>query len=294
MIVITGATGNIGSKTAAKLLAQGKKVKVIARDSEKLDALKKQGAEVEAGDMHDAAFLTKAFIGADAVFLIVPTNLQAENISKHQDAVGEAQVEAIKKSGVKNILFISSQGAQDIENTGVIAGLGRQEIRLNTLPEDVNVLNIRASYFMENLFNQIEVIKGMGIMGSPVKADLKMAMIATQDIAHFAAEKLSVLDFEGKNTVDLLGDRDYNHHEVATIVGKAIGKPELPYVEFAFEDNKKALLEYGISESVADGFNNMYKGINAGLLNVSKRTEQTTTKTTLEDFTNNVFKYAMQ
>jgi uncharacterized protein YbjT (DUF2867 family) len=294
MIVITGATGNIGSKTAAKLLAQGKKVKVIARDSEKLDALKKQGAEVELGDMHDAAFLTKAFIGADAVFLIVPTNLQAENISKHQDAIGEAQVEAIKKSGVKNILFISSQGAQDIENTGVIAGLGRQEIRLNNLPEDVNVLNIRASYFMENLFNQIEVIKGMGIMGSPVKADLKMAMIATQDIAHFAAEKLSVLDFEGKNTVDLLGDRDYNHHEVAAIVGKAIGKPELPYVEFAFEDNKKALLEYGISESVADGFNNMYKGINAGLLNVSKRTEQTTTKTTLEDFTNNVFKYAMQ
>ncbi len=294
MIVITGATGNIGSKTAAKLLAKGKKVKVIARNSEKLEDLKKQGAEVDLGDMHDAAFLTKAFKGAEAVFLIVPPNLQAENISKHQDAVGEAQVEAIKNAGVKNVVFISSQGAQDIENTGVVAGLGRQEIRLNKLPEDVNVLNIRASYFMENLFNQIGVIKGMGIMGSPVKGDLKMGMIATQDIAHFASEKLSTLNFKGKNTVDLHGDRDYNHHEVAAIVGKAIGKPELPYVEFPFEDNKKALLEYGISESVADGFNNMYKGINAGLFNVSKRTEQSTTKTTLEDFTNNVFKYAMQ
>jgi uncharacterized protein YbjT (DUF2867 family) len=131
---------------------------------------------------------------------------------------------------------------------------------------------------MENLFNQIGVIKGMGIMGSPVKGDLKMGMIATQDIAHFAAEKLSTLNFKGKNTVDLHGDRDYNHHEVAAIVGKAIGKPELPYVEFPFEDNKKALLEYGISESVADGFNNMYKGINAGLFNVSKRTEQSQLK----------------
>ncbi|MBL7911401.1 MAG: SDR family NAD(P)-dependent oxidoreductase [Bacteroidia bacterium] len=294
MIVITGATGNIGSKTAAKLLAQGKKVKVVARNSEKLEELKKQGAEIESGDMHDAAFLTKAFKGAEAVFLIVPPNLQAENISQHQDAVGEAQIEAIKNTGVKNVVFISSQGAQDIENTGVVAGLGRQEIRLNKLPQDVNVLNIRASYFMENLFNQIGVIKGMGIMGSPVKGDLKMGMIATQDIAHFAAEKLSALDFKGKNTVDLHGDRDYSHHEVASIVGKSIGKPELPYVEFPFEDNKKALLEYGISESVADGFNNMYKGINAGLFNVSKRTEQSTTKTTLEDFTNNVFKYAMQ
>jgi uncharacterized protein YbjT (DUF2867 family) len=111
MIVITGATGNIGSKTAAKLLAQGKKVKVIARNSEKLEELKKQGAEVELGDMHDSAFLTKAFKGAEAVFLIVPPNLQAENISKHQDAVGEAQVEAIKNAGVKNVVFISSQGA---------------------------------------------------------------------------------------------------------------------------------------------------------------------------------------
>lgn len=294
MIVITGATGNIGSKTAAKLLAQGKKVKVIARNSEKLEESKKQGAEVESGDLHDAAFLTKAFTGAEAVFLIVPPNLQAENIAKHQDAVGEAQLEAIKNSGVKNVVFISSQGAQDVENTGVVAGLGRQEIRLNKLPEDVNVLNIRASYFMENLFNQIGVIKGMGIIGSPVKGDLKMGMIATKDIAHFAAEKLSTLNFKGKNTVDLLGDRDYDHHEVAAIVGKAIGKPELPYVEFPFEDNKKALLEYGISESVADGFNNMYKGINAGLFTISKRTAESTTKTTLEDFTNNVFKYAIQ
>jgi uncharacterized protein YbjT (DUF2867 family) len=271
MIVITGATGNIGSKTAAKLLAKGKQVKVIARNADKLKELEAQGAKIAVGDLHDADFLTNEFRGAEAVFLIVPPNLQAESISKHQNAVGEAQVQAVITAGIKNVVFISSQGAQDIENTGVVAGLGRQEIRLNKLPEDVNVLIIRASYFMENLFNQIGVIKGMGIMGSPVKGDLKMGMIATQDIAHFAAEKLSSLNFKGKNTVDLHGNRDYNHHEVASIVGKAIGKPELPYVEFPFEDNKKALLEYGISESVADGFNDMYKSINAGLFNVSKK-----------------------
>lgn len=294
MIIITGATGNIGSKTAAKLLAKGKHVKVIARNADKLKELEAQGAKIAIGDLHDANFLTNEFKGAEAVFLIVPPNLQAENIAKHQDAVGEAQVEAIKRSGVKNVVFISSQGAQDIENTGVVAGLGRQEMRLNKLPEDVNVLNIRASYFMENLFNQIGVIKGMGIMGSPVKGDLKMGMIATQDIAHFAAENLDALNFKGKNTVDLHGDRDYDHHEVASIVGEAIGKPGLPYVEFPFEDNKKALLEYGISESVADGFNDMYRGINSGLFGISKRTEHSTTKTTLEDFTNSVFKYAMQ
>ncbi len=293
MIVLTGATGNIGSKTAANLLAQGKKVKVIARNVEKLEALKKLGAIVEVGDLHDAAFLSNAFKGAEAVFLIIPTNLQAKDIVEYQDEMGEAQITAIKSSGVKNIVFISSQGAQDIENTGVIAGVGRQERRLNKLPEDVNVISIRASYFMENLFNQIGLIKNMGIIGTPIKSDLKMGVIATQDISDFAASKLAALDFKGKSFVDLLGDRHYNHSEIAAIIGNIIGKPELPYVEFSYEDNKKALLEYGISESVADGFNNMYKGINAGLLNVSERTPVSTTKTSLEDFVGTVFKYAL-
>lgn len=294
MIVITGATGNIGSKTAANLLAKGKQVKVIGRNDEKLERLKKLGAEIEKGDLHDAAFLSEAFKGAEAVLLLIPSNLHSDNIRKFQDEIGEAQITAIKNSGVKNVIFISSQGAQDIENTGIVSGLGRQELRLNKLPEDVNVISLRASYFMENLFNQIGVIKAMGVIGSPIKSDLKMGMIATQDIAEFAANKLSSLSFKGKSFVDLLGDRHYDHTEVASIVGKAIDKPELPYVEFSYEDNKKALLQYGISDSVAESFNGMYKGINEGFFSVANRTQESTTPTTLEDFTENVLKYAMK
>ncbi|MDZ4747070.1 MAG: NmrA family NAD(P)-binding protein [Saprospiraceae bacterium] len=293
MIVITGATGNIGSKTVANLLAKGKQVKVIGRNDEKLESLKNLGAIIEKGDLHDAAFLSHAFKGAEAVLLIIPPNLQSDNIGKYQDEVGEAQITAIKDAGVKNVLFISSQGAQDIENTGIVAGLGRQELRLNKLPEEVNVISVRASYFMENLFNQIGVIKGMGMMGSPVKSDLSMGMIATQDIAEYAANKLATLNFKGKSFVDLLGDRHYNHNEIASIVGKAINKPGLPYIEFPYEDNKKALMEYGISESVADSYNGMYKGINDGFFSVSKRTEESTTSTSLEHFAENVFKYAI-
>jgi hypothetical protein len=160
------------------------------------------------------------------------------------------------------------------------------------LPEDVNVLSIRAAYFMENLFNQIGLIKSMGIIGSPVKAALKLGMIATQDIADYAADRLALLDFKKKSFVDLLGDKHYNHNEIASIVGKGIGKQELPYIEFSYEDNKKGLLQYGISESVADGFNNMYKAINAGLFTVSERTPNATTPTSLEHFVDTVFQYA--
>ena len=243
--------------------------------------------------MHDAEFLTQALKGAEAVFFIIPPYLQAPNIAKHQDEVGEAQITAIRNSGIKNVIFLSSQGAQDIENTGVVAGVGRQEIRLNQLPDEVNVLSLRAAYFMENLFNQIGVIKNMGIIGSPLKSSIKMGMIATQDIASYAAARLAALDFKGKQVADLLGDRHYDHTEIASIIGKAIGKPDLAYVEFSYEDNKNALLQYGISESMADAFNGMYKGINEGLFSVSERNAQSTTPTRLEDFVDNVFKHAM-
>lgn len=293
MIVITGASGNIGSKIAQQLLAQGKQVKAIARHADKLESLRQQGAIIETGDLHDVEFLTHALQGAESVFFIIPPYLQAPNIAKHQDEVGEAQIKAIQNSGIKNVIFLSSQGAQDIENTGVVAGVGRQEIRLNQLPEEVNVLNLRAAYFMENLFNQIGVIKNMGIIGTPLKHSIKMGMIATQDIASFAAARLAALDFKGKQVADLLGDRHYDHTEIASIIGNAIGKPDLAYVEFSYEDNKNALLQYGISESMADAFNGMYKGINEGLFTVSERNAQSTTPTRLEDFVDNVFKHAM-
>lgn len=294
MIVITGATGNIGSKTAAKLLAQGKQVKVIARNAEKLEALKKQGAIIAVGDMHDAAFLTQQFKGADAVMLLIPPNYQAKDSAAHQQLIGETQIEAIKNSGVKNIVFISSQGAHDTVNTGIVTGLAKQELRLNALPDDVNVISLRPASFMENLFSQIGVIKNMGVMGSPVKTDVKTTIIATEDIATVAADKLAKLNFKGKSYHDLLGDRDYTQKEISAIIGEAIGQPELPYVEFPYEENKKALLQYGISESVADAFNGMYKVVNEGHFAMGKRTAETTTPTSLEYFAENVFKYAMQ
>jgi hypothetical protein len=79
-------------------------------------------------------------------------------------------------------------------------------------------------------------------------------MIATQDIEKVTAEKLTSLDFKGKSYPDLLGDRDYTMQEVTKILGEAIGKPELPYIEFTYEDEKNALMQYGISGKCSNGF----------------------------------------
>lgn len=284
MIVIVGASGNVGSKTAEILLSKGENVRAIARDADNLQFLKTCGAEIAVGDSADAQFLTYAFTGVKAILLIIPSKMDAEDLMAYQDEIGNAQVEAIKKSGVKNILFISSQGGHIVDNESVIAGLARQEIRLNALPDEFNVLSLRPAFFMENLFNSIETIRAMNIICSSLKGEVKQSMIATQDIAKVAAERLSNLNFQGKSHQDLLGDRDYSMNEVAQIIGKSIGNPELMFVELSYEYELKEMMYFGISKSSGHAFVKLNEGINLRKLYNSERNNYTTTSTTFEEF----------
>lgn len=282
MYVITGATGNIGGKIAENLLAKGKKVRVIGRSSERLKPLVDRGAEPAMGRLEGSRFLTEAFRGAEAVFAMIPQNLQSENYLGYQAVVGESICSALKNSGVKYVVNLSSQGVQLTEKTGPILGLRGQEERLNRL-EGIHVLHLRPTSFMENVLNNIPIIKDMGINGSPTKADLKLPSIATKDIANVATQHLLKLDFEGKSVLDLLGERDISMNEMTQILGKAIGIENLPYVQFSYEDAEKGMIESGISADVARLYIEMEKGFNEIVLNVP-RTKENTTPTSFEEF----------
>lgn len=287
MIVITGGSGKIGSRVAADLLAKNVKVKLIGRNAETLVSLQKAGAEIALGQMTDIPFLRGAFAGAKAVLLMLPPDKNTRDFGALQDEIGEAQVQAILHTGVKNVVFISSQGAHDIEHTGTVKGLGRQEIRLNRLPADVHVLSLRPEAFMENC---IESLKLFNTIASPLRPAIRTGLITTNDIAHFAASQLVSLPFRGKTYQDLLGDRDYTQTEIAEIVGKAIGKPALQYVQYSYEAYKNALLKTGMSESRADMITERYKAINDGYFNNAIRDQLSTTPTTLEYFAETVLR----
>lgn len=287
MIVITGATGKIGFKIATILTQKGKKVRVIGRNANSLEKLKALGAEIAKGEMLDVDFLTNALTKADVAFLMLPPDKDTLDFGGLQDEIGKAQIDAVKKSGIKNILFLSSQGAHDILHTGTVKGLGRQEIRLNELPEDINVLSLRPEAFMEN---NIESLKLFNTIASPLRPEVSTGLIAAEDIAAFAAEKLDKLDFKGKTHQDLLGDRKYTQSEAAQIIGKAIGRPELNYVQYSYEEYKNKLLSIGMSQSRADMITERYKAINEGYFNNSVRTETATTPTSLESFATIVLK----
>ena len=129
------------------------------------------------------------------------------------------------------------------------------------------------------------MIKEAGMMGTPIKGDLSIPFIATKDIGDYAAKRLLALDFKRHNVQDLLGPRNMTYNEIAKAYGRAIGKDDLSYVEFSFEDFKKALLGQNMaSESLVDNMNEFIQALNQGKINIGERNSESTTPTSIEDF----------
>ena len=285
MYVITGATGKIGNLIATELLEEGKKVRAIGRNADKLKDLAENGAEPFVGDLYDAEFVKKAFSGATTAFCMIPPNLLSNDFRKDQQKVALNYVNAVKENGVKYVVLLSSIGAHLRNGAGIVDGLGDMEEYFLQL-KDVNVLNLRPSYFMENLYGQIGMIKDSSIMGSAIKGDIPLPLVATVDIADVATNRLRDLGFTGNSVEYVLGPRDISYYEVAKIVGASIGKPDLKYVKFSYKDAKKGAVETGfISGNIADLFNELSEAMNNGkALNAHKRTFGNSTPTTLEEF----------
>lgn len=284
MIAVMGATGNTGRILSERLLERGSEVRALGRSAERLSGLVARGAEAAVGEVADAGYLADAFGGADAVYTLIPPNVQAEDYSAFQDRVGEAIIAAIEQSGVGRVVFLSSVGADLPAGTGPIAGLHRQERRLRSL-DGVDVLALRPGFFFENHFETLGLIKHQGINGGAVAPDTSLPMIATGDIAEVAAGALVEPDFSGFTVRELLGPRDLTMAEATRIIGEAIGKPELPYVQFTYEDFEASLTQMGLSASVAALYAEMARGFNAGKVrSLEGRSAANTTPTTLETF----------
>jgi uncharacterized protein YbjT (DUF2867 family) len=291
MITVMGATGNTGKKITEALLKTGEKVRALGRSESKLAELKRAGAEVLAGDTNDAAFLAKAFRGADAVYTLLPTDPRAADFRAEQDRQGEAIVEAIRESGVRYVVALSSVGA-DLNEGGVIAGLHAQEERLKKI-EGINVLLLRPVSFSENFYTSLALIKQEGINGDSVQADRAIPMVATRDIADAAAKALNARDWKGIVVRELLGPRDLSYAEATRIIGEKIGKPDLQYVQFSYADQVQATVQAGLSESFANLYVEMTRGFNEGTIK-PRRTAENTTPTRFEDFADEVARaYAM-
>jgi uncharacterized protein YbjT (DUF2867 family) len=249
-----------------------------------LAGLEKKGAEMCTGDATDVTFLTSAFQDAAGVYTLLPPDPQSPDVRKQWDQEGEAIVKAIRISGVRYVVFLSSIGADLSEGTGPIAGLHAQEQRLRKLP-DVNSLILRPAWFFENFYASLGLIKHHGINGGAVAPDLRLPMIATRDIAEVAAHALKERDWTGIVVRELLGARDLTFAEATRIIGARIGKADLKYVQFPYADFASSLVQMGISENMAGLYAEMARAFNEGKIQSREgRRPENTTQTRFEDF----------
>lgn len=287
MITILGATGNVGGKIADIMISKGKPVRLVARSVEKLRQRVGKRSAAMAGDAMDTEFLVKAFQGSAAVFTLIPPYPHAADFLDYAGRIGESIARALEIARIDYCVNLSSIGAELPSGTGPIQALHDQEERLNRVP-GLNVIHLRAAFFMENLLTGISMIRDNGIQGSGLRGDLKIPMIATEDIASFAADRLILRDFKGSSVRYLLGRQDLSMNEATMTIGIKIGKPNLRYVMFSYEDLGREMVRSGLSQDMTKLYLEMNMAFNEGRI-TAKRAADNTTPTGFDRFCEDTF-----
>lgn len=261
--VITGSTGHISKGIIEKLTAAGQEVNVITSSAKKEEEIRSLGARPAVGSVEDGLFIKNTFAGADAVYLMIPPKWSVTDWDGYQKEVADHYIAAVKSNQIRKIVILSSIGAHLRKGTGPVDGLGYLEEQAAKLTgTDIRVL--RPSYFYYNLFNQIGLIKQAGFVGSTQPANFKMILVHPSDITAVAANHLLKLDFKGYSIEYIASDDSHTWSEITHILGKAIGKPELPYVELSDEQSLEGMLGAGLSPEIAKGYEEMGRSIRSG------------------------------
>jgi len=294
MYVVLGASGHTGHVVATNLLSRGQKVRVVGRNAAHLQPLVAQGAETFIADVTDASALTQAFQQADSAYVMIPPNPASTDPLGYSNRVSDAIASAAKNAGTKNVVTLSSIGADKASGNGPVLGLYHLEQKLNQI-NAANVLHLRAGYFMENTLPQANAIRQMGSVATPLRADLKLPMIATRDIGAAATDALLHPSVRGNQTRELLGQRDLTYSDVATIIGQAIAKPGLKYMQAPDDQFRAVLVQMGMSDQFARLLLEMIGSLNSGHMRaLEPRTPQNTTPTSYETFVADSFVPAYQ
>ncbi|MBF4484537.1 NmrA family NAD(P)-binding protein [Flavobacterium sp. CSZ] len=265
-ITITGSLGNISKPLTQELVQKGHEVTVISSSTEKQAEIETLGALAATGSVDDVTFLTKAFTGADAVYCMIPRanyfdpNLDLDAFTR---TIGNNYAEAIQKSGVKRVVFLSSIGAHLEQNSGIIQRYNEIETVLKKL-HDVSITFMRPTSFFYNLLAYIPVIKSQGIIAANYGADRMIPWVSPNDIATAIAKEITT-PLDGKK-VRYVVSEELTGDETVRILGEAIGKPDLKWVLISDEETLNGLVNVGIQPKIAEGLVEMYAGLYNGLL----------------------------
>jgi uncharacterized protein YbjT (DUF2867 family) len=289
MIVVITPTGSIGSQLVKLLLDANETVRVIARHPEKLAPEVRDRVEVVQGSSDDESVLNRALAGAGSLFHLVPPFSRAPNVTEHYLQFTRPACAAMKRNGVPRVVTVSGVGRRVGAKAGAVTSTFAKDEEFERAGFHVRALWCPG--FMENMLRSVESMRTAGVFAGPSRADVKMPLVATRDIAASAARLLSDLSWTGPGGLAVLGPEDLSPNDIAAITGEVLGRP-IRYQQTPAEAYKAQFLKRGASEDFAQSLIDMYEAKDRGLDNSEQRTPETSTPTTYRQWCTEVLKPA--
>ncbi len=266
-IIVTGSLGHISKPLTEELVKKGHKVTVVSRKPEKQKDIQALGATAAIGTIEDADFLTITFTGADIIYTMLPPANAFFNpdydMMKYTLRIGNNYAKAIQRSGINRVIHLSSIGAHLEKGSGLILHHHAVEEILNNL-SDVAITFMRPVGFYYNLFSFLSVIKNQGFIAANYGADENLVWVSPIDIAAGIAKEIETPAIHRK--VIYVASDELTGNETATILGAAIGKPDLKWILLSNEQWQSDLRAAGMNTAIADGMIEMFAAQHSGLL----------------------------
>lgn len=252
MILVTGATGTVGSRVVAELAARGAAVRALVRTPEKAGVLAGLDLEIVHGDLEIAESVAGALAGVDHLFLLTAN-------PPNQPALEGSVVEAAVEAGVEHVVKLSALNAADDSPVEFL----RWHRATERLIEESGVgwTHLRPNNFFQNILFQADAIRGQDAFYGPF-GDALISSIDVADVAAVAATVLTEPGYTGA-TLELTGPAAISHAEMAAAVSGVAGK-EVNYVDVPFAAARASMLDMGLPEYLADALTTLYEQLAAG------------------------------
>lgn len=273
-VVVVGATSEVGAVASARLQRQGHVVRGVARSL---------GAALT-----DQDALNRAFAGADSAYVMIPFDVQAQDLHRFERDIGGRLAEAISASGVRRVVLLSGLNAH--LKMGTSLGAAEMEDRLEALGLD-ELVHLRAGFFIENFVKGMGFVEqsASGVFATPFRGDLPMPLLAARDVGERVADLLTTRNWPRDRVVELHGGGRYTFIEATEILGKALGR-NVTYQTAPYADARAGMAENGLSASFADALIETATSFNKGERWVLEAPgPRNTTPTTLERWAEDIF-----
>lgn len=251
-ILVTGATGAIGSILVERLAAQGEELQVLVRSSEKAGALEGRGIKTFIGDFELPETLPPALEGVDKLFLLSAANPRQVQLQGNM-------IEAAQAAGVRHLVKLSASCAGPDLPTPIKRW--HYETEQQIIRSGIPYTFLRPNCFMQNTLKWARTIREKGLFYMPIE-DAVVSQVDVRDISAVAAAVLSGNGHEGQ-TYEITGAEALSFADVADHLSSALNK-EVRYARTSFEESRKHMIESGMEEWLAAAVTQTYRFMSDG------------------------------